>query len=95
MLIAHDRFLQKKLSGMETSVIAALISYKPEVFVKKILDNISKNRQQFILDDQASNPVSVRECREVTNRFLQELRKSWEDGELLLFGKDGDDVWIT
>ena len=95
VLIADDRFLQKKLSGMETSVIAALISYKPEVFVKKILDNISKNRQQFILDDQASNPVSVRECREVTNRFLQELRKSWEDGELLLFGKDGDDVWIT
>lgn len=95
VLIADDRFLQKKLSGMESSVIAALISYKPEVFVKKILDNISKNRQQFILDDQASNPVSVRECREVTNRFLQELRKSWEDGELLLFGKDGDDVWIT
>ena len=95
VLIADDRFLQKKLSGMESSVIAALISYKPEVFVKKILNNISKNRQQFILDDQASNPVSVRECREVTNRFLQELRKSWEDGELLLFGKDGDDVWIT
>ena len=95
VLIADDRFLQKKLSSMESSVIAALISYKPEVFVKKILNNISKNRQQFILDDQASNPVSVRECREVTNRFLQELRKSWEDGELLLFGKDGDDVWIT
>ena len=95
VLVADDRFLQKKLSGMETADIAALISYKPEAFVKKILDNISKNRQQFILDDQTANPVSVRECREVTNRFLRELRKSWEDGELLLFGKDGDDEWIT
>ena len=95
VLIADDRFLQKKLSGMEDADIAALISYKPDPFVKKILDNISKNRQQFILDDQAAGPVSVRICREVTDRFLQELRKSWESGDLLLFGKDGDDVWIT
>ena len=95
VLIADDRFLQKKLSGMEVSDIAALISYKPEAFVKKILDNISKNRQAFILDDQASNPASVRVCREVTDRFLQDLRKSWEAGDLILFGKDGEDAWIT
>jgi len=95
VLIADDRFLQKKLSGMEDADIAALISYKPEAFIKKILGNISKNRQQFILDEQTAHPTPVRICREVTDRFLQELRKSWEAGDLILFGKDGDDVWIT
>lgn len=95
VLTADDRFLQKKLSNMEDAHIAALISYKPERFVTKILENISKNRRQFILDEQETNPASVRVCREITDRFLQELRKSWEAGDLLLFGKDGEDVWIT
>lgn len=94
VLIADDRFLQKKLSDMETTELAALISYKPEAFIKKILSNISQNRRQLVLDDQAVHPVSVRECRAVTDRFLQELRISWEAGDLLLLGKDGDDAWI-
>jgi len=41
------------------------------------------------------DPASVRVCREVTDRFLQDLRKSWEAGDLILFGKDGEDAWIT
>ena len=95
VLIADDRFLQKKLAGMENTDIAALISYKPETFVKKILGNISKNRAELILDEKETDPAPVRTCREITDRFLQELRKSWEAGDLLLFGKDGEDVWIT
>jgi len=95
VLIADDRFLQKKLAGMENTDIAALISYKPEAFVKKILGNISKNRSELILDEKEADPAPVRTCREITDRFLQELRKSWEAGDLLLFGKDGEDVWIT
>lgn len=94
VLTADDRFLQKKLSDMETADIAALISYKPEAFVKKILSNISQNRRQLVLDDQTVQPASVRECRSITDRFLQELRKSWEAGDLLLLEKDGEEAWI-
>lgn len=95
VLVADDRFLQKKLSDMETMEIAALVSYKPEAFIKKILGNISQNRRQLVLDEQTVHPVSVRECRAVTDRFLQELRRSWEAGDLLLLGKDGDGEWIV
>lgn len=95
VLIADDRFLQKKLSGMDDADIAALVSYKPEDFMRKILKNISANRRHFILDEQATNPVSPRVCREITDRFLHELRRSWENGDLILYGKDGDDIWIT
>ncbi|MEL3906342.1 MAG: FliG C-terminal domain-containing protein [Treponema sp.] len=95
VLLADDRFLQKKLSGMQDADIAALVSYKPEEFVRKIFKNISYNRRTFILDEQAGNTVSTRTCREITDRFLRELRESWENGDLILYGKDGDDIWIT
>lgn len=94
ILIADDRFLQKKLSGMEDADIAALISRKPEPLVQKLLNNVSKNRRQFILEEQQVNPAPVHICREVTNQFLQDLRKSWETGDLVLYGRDGEDVWI-
>ena len=95
VLIADDRFLQKKLSEMEDGDIAALISYKPDAFVKKIVDNLSKNRRLFIIDEKETHPVPVRICREVTDKFLSDLRKSWEQGDLLLLGKDGKEIWIT
>ena len=80
---------------MEDGDIAALISYKPDAFVKKIVDNLSKNRRLFIIDEKETHPVPVRICREVTDKFLSDLRKSWEQGDLLLLGKDGKEIWIT
>ncbi len=94
VVLADNLFLQKKLSDMEDEEIAALISYKSTAFEQKILSNISKNRAQYILDEQKSHPQPRHICIEVTNRFLLSLRKSWEAGDLILTGKDEGEVWI-
>ncbi|MGP1576496.1 MAG: flagellar motor switch protein FliG [Treponema sp.] len=84
--------LQKKLSSMQDEELAALISYKPAAFTDKILSNVSKNRASIIREEQNVNPPSVKECRAITNKFLSDLRRQWEAGNLLVYGRD--EVWI-
>lgn len=91
---ADDRFLQKKLHSMSEGEIALLIAGKPESFRQKILTNVSKNRGDVILEEEAlRRPMRRKDCDEVTARFFSVLRRAWEDGSLIIHGRS-DDIYV-
>lgn len=88
---ADDRFIQHKLQIMEDGDIALLISDKTELFRKKILSNVSKGRGDIILEEeQLRKPILKRDCDQITNIFFSSLRRAWEEGKLIISGRDGD-----
>lgn len=94
IIMADDRFLQKKLHAMSEGEIALLIAGKPESFRQKILTNVSKNRGDIILEEEVlRRPMRRRDCDEVTARFFSVLRRAWEDGSLIIQGRS-DDIYV-
>ena len=94
IIMADDRFLQKKLHAMTEGEIALLIAGKPESFRQKILTNVSKNRGDIILEEEVlRRPMRRRDCDEVTARFFSVLRRAWEDGSLIIQGRS-DDIYV-
>ena len=94
ILMADDRFIQKKLHTMGEGEIALLIAGKPESFRQKILSNVSKNRGDVILEEEVlRRPMRRRDCDEVTARFFSILRRAWEEGSLVIHGRS-DDVYV-
>ncbi len=91
---ADDRYIQKQLQLMAESDIAYLIAGKPEPFRQKILSNISKTRGDIVLEEeQIKKPMRRTDCDEATNRFFGILRRAWENGTLVISGRD-DDVYV-
>ena len=94
IIMADDRFLQKKLHAMNEGEIALLIAGKPESFRQKILANVSKNRGDIILEEEVlRRPMRRKDCDEVTARFFSVLRRAWEDGSLIIQGRS-DDIYV-
>ncbi|MBO5730942.1 MAG: flagellar motor switch protein FliG [Treponema sp.] len=94
ILMADDRFIQKKLHTMGEGEIALLIAGKPESFRQKILSNVSKNRGDVILEEEVlRRPMRRRDCDEVTARFFSILRRAWEEGSLIIHGRS-DDIYV-
>lgn len=94
ILMADDRFIQKKLHTMGEGEIALLIAGKPESFRQKILANVSKNRGDVILEEEVlRRPMRRRDCDEVTARFFSILRRAWEEGTLIIHGRS-DDIYV-
>ena len=94
ILMADDRFIQKKLHTMGEGEIALLIAGKPESFRQKILANVSKNRGDVILEEEVlRRPMRRRDCDEVTARFFSVLRRAWEEGTLIIHGRS-DDIYV-
>ena len=94
ILMADDRFIQKKLHTMGEGEIALLIAGKPESFRQKILTNVSKNRGDVILEEEVlRRPMRRRDCDEVTARFFSVLRRAWEEGTLIIHGRS-DDIYV-
>ena len=94
IIMADDRFLQKKHHAMTEGEIALLIAGKPESFRQKILTNVSKNRGDIILEEEVlRRPMRRRDCDEVTARFFSVLRRAWEDGSLIIQGRS-DDIYV-
>jgi len=91
---ADDRFLQKHLHGMSDTDIAYLIAGKGDDFRRKILHNVSQNRAGIILDEeQAKKPMLRSDCEKITSQFFSVLRRAWEDGELIVRGRD-DEIYV-
>lgn len=91
---ADDRFIQKQLQPMTETEIAYLIAGKPEPFRQKILSNVSKTRGDIILEEESlRKPMRRKDCDEVTTRFFSILRRAWEEGTLIISGRD-DDVYV-
>ena len=94
ILMADDRFIQKKLHTMGEGEIALLIAGKPESFRQKILANVSKNRGDVILEEEVlRRPMRRRDCDEVTAHFFSVLRRAWEEGTLIIHGRS-DDIYV-
>lgn len=94
ILNSDDKFIQKQLHSMEEGEIALLIAGKSEEFRQKILTNVSKTRGDIILEEETiRKPMRKRDCDEVTAKFFSTLRRAWEDGKLVITGRD-DDVYV-
>ena len=91
---ADDRFIQETLRAMSDGELALLIAGKPQEFREKILTNISKGRGDAVLEEeQLKKPIRKRDADEVTDAFFGTLRRAWEQGKLVIKGRD-DDVYV-
>lgn len=91
---ADDRFIQETLRTMSDGELALLIAGKPEEFREKILTNVSKGRGDSVLEEeQLKKPIRKRDADEVTDAFFGTLRRAWEQGKLVIKGRD-DDVYV-
>lgn len=94
VLNADDRFVQKLLHSMQESEIAFLIAGKDESFRNKILSNVSRTRGDQILEEESiRKPMRRRDCDEATTKFFSTLRRAWEDGSLVISGRD-EDIYV-
>ena len=79
---------------MEDEDIAYLIAGKTECFRNKILSNVSTNRKNMILDEEDRRmPMRRADVEKVTSQFFSYVRRAWEDGKLIIKGRD-DEVYV-
>ncbi len=91
---AGDKFIQKKLQQMSDESIAFLIHSKKEDFRNKILSNVSQNRKAQILDEEERHsPMRKADVEKETSIFFAFMRRSWEEGKLIIKGRD-DEVYV-
>lgn len=91
---ADDRFIQEKLASMEDAEIAFLIHAKTDDFREKILKNVSSNRRAMILDEEDRRiPMRRADVEKAAGLFFSALRRAWEDGKLIVKGRD-DEIYV-
>ena len=91
---ADDRFIQEKLRDMPIADICHLIAGKSAEFREKILSNVSKGRKLEILDEESVlTPMRKSECERITSIFFSILRRSFDEGHLIIKGRN-DDVYV-
>lgn len=89
ILNADDRFIQNKLFNMEDEEIAYVIAGKSADIRNKILNNVSANRKQLILDEEERRmPMRKADVEKATSLFFSSLRRAWEEGKLIINGRD-------
>ncbi|MDE6773689.1 MAG: flagellar motor switch protein FliG, partial [Treponemataceae bacterium] len=94
VLRADDRYMQGLLRTMSDGDLALLIAGKDDGFRQKILGNVSQNRAASILDEeQARKPMWRGDCERVTSQFFSTLRRAWEDGVMVIKGRD-DEIYV-
>ena len=91
---ADDRFIQEKLRDMSIDEICYLIAGKSVEFREKILSNVSKGRKAEILEQESIlSPMRKSDCERVTSSFFSILRRSFDEGHLIIKGRN-DDVYV-
>lgn len=92
---ADDRFMQNLLHEMPDEDIAFLIAGKNDGFRAKILKNISKTRGATVLEEESlRKPMLKSDCEKITARFYAVLRRAWEEGKLIVTGRDDGEVYV-
>lgn len=90
---ADDRFIQEQLRLLDDQTLCLLIAANPDDFRNKILDNISSTRRQDVLSiEEINKPFRRSDCERVTSEFFATLRRAYEDGKLIIHGRDEDFV---
>ncbi len=94
ILNADDKFIQEYLRNMDEEALAYLIAMKNEPFRIKILNNVSENRRKSILETETFlKPMRKSDCEKVTSKFFSDLRRAYEEGKLIIHGRD-DEVYV-
>ena len=92
MLNSDDRYIQNYLRELTDVDIAYLIGDKDNKFRTKIFHNMSIGRADAVLEEEAVHkPMLKKDCNEITQEFFSHLRHAWEDGELIIKGRDDDE----
>lgn len=92
ILNADGKFIQEKLRGMSDSEIAMLVAAKPEDFKDKILGCISAGRQKNVLEElEINSPYRKSDCERITSGFFSVMRRAFENGELIIKGRNEED----
>lgn len=95
VIAADDRYLEDFLHEKGDRDIAVLIYGKDEPFREKILSCVSRNRARLILEEEKMlGTVTPAESNKATTSFYAILRRAWEDGDLRIIGRDGDDEYV-
>ena len=90
---ADDRFIQEQLRLLDDETLCLLIAANPDDFRNKILDNVSSTRRQDVLSiEEINKPFRRSDCERVTSEFFATLRRAYEDGKLIIHGRDEDFV---
>ena len=92
---SDNRYIQKVLHDMSNEEIAILIRGKPADFRTKILTNVSKGRGDDILEEESLKEFVLKaDSEKVTNAFFTTLRKAWEKGDLIVYGRDDGEIYV-
>lgn len=90
---ADDRFIQEQLRLLDDQTLCLLIAANPDDFRNKILDNVSSARRHDVLSiEEINKPFRRSDCERVTSEFFATLRRAYEDGKLIIHGRDEDFV---
>lgn len=91
---ADDKFIQEKLRAMQNSDIVKLLAKKPEAFRRKILSCVSAGRRTEIAEEEEiASPLRKADCDKVTEDFFLLLRRAYEDGALIIKGRN-DEIYV-
>lgn len=91
---SDDKFIQEELRKMSNIEIIQLIAQKSDNFKEKILSCVSAGRRAEIKEDQEiSTPIRKSDCDKITNQFFSILRRAYEDGKLIITGRN-DDIYV-
>ncbi len=89
---ADNKFIQEELRKMSDSEIAMLVFSKPKDFVKKIYDCISEGRKKLVQDEiEVNAPYRSSDCEVISSRFFGILRRAFENGELIIKGRNEEE----
>ena len=92
VVAADDKFVQETLREFPDADIAHLIAAKPDDFRSKVLDNISHARRSEVLEqEELLKPMKRSECERITSQFVGILRRAYEDGNLIIKGRNDED----
>ena len=92
VLNADGKFIQQKLREMSDSEIAMLIAAKSKEFQDKILGCISAGRQKNVHEElEINSPYRKADCERVTSGFFSVLRRAYENGELIIKGRNEEE----
>ncbi|MBO4629301.1 MAG: flagellar motor switch protein FliG [Treponema sp.] len=91
VIASDDKFIQETLREFSDEDLAYLIAAKPDDFRDKILDNISQGRRTEVLEQEdLLKPMKRTDCERITSQFVGILRRAYEDGELIIKGRNDE-----
>ena len=94
VIASDDKFIQETLREFSDEDIAYLIAAKPDDFRDKILDNVSHGRRTEILEQEdLLKPMRRSDCEDMTSRFVGILRRAYEEGKLIIKGRN-DEIFV-